>query len=318
MSEKMSNRSMLKLIHADGFFPSEAIDYYRNAVNGLHFTETEYGLEIPNFNMIFPYMEPLLGKVVGERVIIDHQKSGIFRKPIENIHFESFDSLNEWSFIVALEQTTLNLWYHLKESGMGEAGEADSWSALDGYNFNYRNLMEWNIHTNIILRPNQGVFIRPWVFRSLQNGLIQYYRLLSDRKFRILVMGYPGSSRKDIARTLNEKITNSYILESKKIREETKDIDFSIDGRMRQTYRLLSLARNRKEDCVIIDMVCPLPEMREILNPDIIIWANDVESCVYQEINNTFVKPNFYDIKCDQFNEKIIEEILTKIQTKRV
>jgi hypothetical protein len=131
-------------------------------------------------------------------------------------------------------------------------------------------------------------------------------------------MGYPGSSRKDIARTLNEKITNSYILESKKIREETKDIDFSIDGRMRQTYRLLSLARNRKEDCVIIDMVCPLPEMREILNPDIIIWANDVESCVYQEINNTFVKPNFYDIKCDQFNEKIIEEILTKIQTKRV
>jgi len=49
-----------------------------------------------------------------------------------------------------------------------------------------------------------------------------------------------------------------------------------------------------------------------------IIWANDVESCVYQEINNTFVKPKFYDIKCDEFNEKIIEDILTKIQTKRV
>lgn len=306
---------MVHLIHADGFFPEEAINYYVNCVRGLQFQETDYGLEIPNFNMIFPRSEPLLSYVLGERIIIDHKRSGVFRQPINNtIHFESFDSLNEWSFIIALEQTTLNLWYHLKESGMGEAGEPDAWSALEGWKFNYRNLMDWNIHTNIVLRPNQGVFIRPWVFRSLQNGLIQYYRLISDKKFRILVMGLPGSSRKQIVHDLSRKLNNSVVIDSMQVRQENKDIDYSPDGRMRQTYRMLTMARGKKEDYVIIDSVCPLAEQREILNCDVTVWANDGHNNA--DIN--FQEPKFYDVRCEKYTPDVLDEIIRKIQSKNI
>lgn len=306
---------MVHMIHADGFFPQESISYYVNTVKNLNFQETDYGYEIPNFNMIFPKSEPLLGYVLGERVIIDHKRSGVFRIPINNvIHFESFESLNEWNFIIALEQTTLNLWYHLKESGMGEAGEPDAWSALEGWKFNYRNLMDWNIHTNIILRPNQGVFIRPWVFRSLQNGLVQYYRLLSDKKFRILVMGLPGSSRKQIAKDLASKLQNSYLLDSMQVRKDCKDIDYTHDGRMRQTYRMLTMARDRREDYVILDTVCPLADQREILCSDVVVWANDAPPS--HEIN--FQEPKFYDVRCEKYTPEVLEEILRKINSKNI
>ena len=88
------------------------------------------------------------------------------------IHFEAFDSLNEWCFVVALERTTFNLYHHVSGAK----------SALDGYKFNYRNLFEWDYDVNILLQPNQGIFFRPWLFHSLENGIIQYYKILTEEK----------------------------------------------------------------------------------------------------------------------------------------
>lgn len=310
---------MVKLIHADGFFPEGAAQQYVNAVSNMPFIEKQYGHELDGFNMIFPGIEPILSKVLGERVIVDHDRSGIFRKPMNNvIHFEEFDSLNEWCFIIALEKNTLNLLHHLADFGKGEYGKVDAKTALDGWNFNYRNLFEWDIHTNILLEPNQGIFIRPWVFHSLNDGLVQYYRLITDKKFRVLVMGKPGSNRSQVAEKLSEAIPNSRLLRSKTIREQLKDIDFTYDGRMRQTYRLLTLCRNATEDCTIVDMVCPLPEMREILNPDIIVWVNDQNECSIEELNQSFVPPRLYDLKYKKITDDTVSEIIEKINSKRI
>lgn len=312
----MSNRSMVKLIHADGFFAPGDAERYANIVRNLPFVEKQYGYEIENFNMIFSGLEPILGKVLGERVIIDPKRSGVFRKPINNIiHFEEFDSLNEWCFIVALEKSTLNIFYHLKPNG--EYREFDAKTALDGWNFNYRNMFEWDYHTNILLEPNQGIFIRPWVFHSLEDGLVQYYRLITDKKFRILVMGLPGSCRENLSKKIQEVIPNSTILKSREIRIQQQDIDFSDDGRMRHIYRMLTMARESKSDAVIIDMVCPLPEMREILNPDIIIWADDIKQCEIEEVNNSFIPPKLYDIRLKELPSNM-EEIIEKINSKRI
>lgn len=313
------SRSMVKLIHADGFFPPGDAERYVSVVQNLKFVEKQYGLEIENFNMILSGMEPVLGKVLGERVIIDQKRSGIFRRPICNvIHFEEFDSLNEWCFIVALEKNTLNIMHHLENFGKGEFGKVDARSALDGYKFNYRNLFEWDVHTNILLEPNQGIFMRPWMFHSLNEGLVQYYRLIADRKFRVLVMGLPGSNRKSVAKLLNEKIPNSELLRSIDIRTKLKDIDYSTDGRMRHAYRMLGMARESKADCVIIDMVCPLHEMREIINPDIIVWVNDQNHCSVEELNNSFVPPNLYDLKFNKITSSSIDEIIEKIKSKKI
>jgi hypothetical protein len=309
---------MVKLIHADGFFPAGAAEQYCSAVRGLNFTEKQYGSEIENFSLIFPGMEPILSRVLGERIQIDSKRSGVFRQPMNVIHFEEFDSLNEWCFVVALERTTLNLWHHISDHSLGEVSAADAKSALDGYAFNYRNLFEWKIHTNVVLEANSGVFFRPWVFHSLENGLVQYYRLISDRKFRILVMGLPGSARSQLAQKLHKLIPDSELLRSSDIRKNLSDVDFTHSGRMRHTSRMLTLARQSTGNHVIIDMVAPLAEQRELLNPDIIIWAQTKSECDIEELRLSFEPPENYDFSFASAGAKNLNQVIEKIQSKRI
>jgi hypothetical protein len=173
------NRTSIKLIHADGFFPKNEAESFYHVVRDLQYVEGEYGLEIPNFNLVLNDIHLVFSKILAEEVIVDHKRSGIVRKPYNNmIHFETFESPNEWCFILALEKTTLNIFKHVKDIRYNDYGLTDSKNVLDGYRFNYNNLFEWDIVSNIILECNQGVFIRPWVFHSLQDGIVQYYRIL--------------------------------------------------------------------------------------------------------------------------------------------
>jgi hypothetical protein len=72
---------------------------------------------------------------------------------------------------------------------------------------------------------------------------------------------------------LANNIEGTELINSMEERVKNKDIDFSEDGQLRHCYRLLKMARESSKNCVIINMACPLPKMRDILNPDIIIWA---------------------------------------------
>jgi acylphosphatase len=314
----MPKRAMVKLIHADGFFGGDDANRYPAIVGNLNFVEKEYGHELEHFNMILKGIEPVFSKVLGEKIQLDHKRSGIFRRPSQFIHFEGYESLDEWCFVVALEKTSFNLWHHLG-SGLGESGKADAKSALDGWEYNYRNLLEWNIDTNIVLEANQGVFFRPWMFHSLDEGkLVQYYRLLADRSIRVLIMGLPGSGKERLAKRVGKLLPNSTVLHSSKIRVKEKDIDYSVDGQMRHAYRMLEYCRLQKKENVIIDMSCPLPEMREILNPDIIIWVNTKPSSGNKEADEMFVQPIHYDARFRKIGKNEIEEVVERTLSKRV
>jgi len=309
---------MVKMIHADGFFAQGDAEKYVNIVRDLPFVEKTYGFEIENFNMILSGLEPIFSRVLGERVIIDNPRSGVFRRPFRNIvRFEDFASLNEWCFIIALERNTLNIFHHLKHDGFVDRyREYDVLTALDlnGKKVNYSNMFEWDIPTNILLEPNQGVFIRPWVFHSLDDGLVQYYRLITDKKFRVLVIGAPGSSRDKVSEILASSIENSKLIDSLEVRTQSKDIDYSYDGKIRQAYRILSLARTNPSDCVIINMCCPLQEMREIINPDVLIWVDDQSEITIPDWQN----PQLYDIKINSMKQFAIDEVIEKIKSKAI
>lgn len=311
---------MVKLIHADGFFPGNEATSLRDMVENLRFIETSHGLEVQNFNLIFPDSEQIFYKVLGERVIVDTKRSGVVRKPNHNlIHFEEFETTEEWCFMVALEPTTVNFFYHIDgKDKPGEFGEVNAKTALDGFQFNYRNLFEWKIHTNILLETNQCLFYRPWVFHSLEEGLIQYYRLLADKKFRILVMGLPGSKRASIASKLSKVFENSKVLRSIDIRHQSKDVDFTIDGQFRHCYRMLNLARNSNSDITFIDMTCPVPKMRQIINADVVIWASDVDKCQFPELNQMFVPPFKYDLECKDDSDTTINHIIRYILSRNI
>jgi hypothetical protein len=166
---------LIKLLQADNFFRSEDIEKLFFAVRNLQFVEKEHGFEIDQFNLVVPGLDPIFSKLLAEEVTVDEDNSGIFRKPNLRIHFEGFEDLQSWIFIIALESTTFNLYHHLSN---GPGSEIDARTALDSYKFSYNNMLEWDYHTHILLEPNQGVIFRPWLFHSLTHErLIQIYRL---------------------------------------------------------------------------------------------------------------------------------------------
>lgn len=125
---------------------------------------------------------------------------------------------------------------------------------------------------------------------------------------RILVMGLPTSGKSYFSEQLSNEI-NFQWLNADKIRHEYNDWDFSYNGRIRQAQRmtLLSLDKN-----VICDFVCPLEEMRQIINADIIIWMNTIEFSPYDDTNKLFERPDKVDFEITNWNQS--NEIIEKIK----
>lgn len=158
--------SILKTITVDGFYTPESAKNISAALFNARYDDYEFGKQITDFNMINNEVDELFSAVLKLNVTVD-QTSGFFRIPKLFIHFEPFDSLNDWLFIVALESSTFNVYEHV-------SGRC---SALEGYEFNYRNLFDWNLKVNYILDPGQGVFFRPWLFHSFDKGLVQMFKV---------------------------------------------------------------------------------------------------------------------------------------------
>jgi len=52
-------------------------------------------------------------------------------------------------------------------------------------------------------------------------------------------------------------------------------------------------------------MVCPLEEMREIINPDLIIWMNTTQSSKYADTDSIFEPPLNSNITITNLNYNI-------------
>lgn len=159
--------SLVKIITVDGFFDLENAKNLSQIVFDLKYEEKEYGEEIVNFNMVPENANKMFSDILNTDIIVDEDRSGIFRRPQNFIHFESFENLNEWVFVCALQHSTFNVFEH----------QSGAVNALQNYKFNYRNLFEWDLKINYLLSPGQGVLFRPWLFHSFDKGLIQLFRL---------------------------------------------------------------------------------------------------------------------------------------------
>ena len=157
---------LVKTITVDGFYTQEQAKDICAATYYLEYKPTEFGKEIPNFNLVPPNMNELISDLLNTKMEVN-ENSGTFRIPQGFIHFEGFDSTNEWLFCVALQQSTFNVFEH--KSGCS--------NALQEYKYNYRDLFQWDLMVNHILKPGQGILFRPWLFHSFDIGQIQIFRL---------------------------------------------------------------------------------------------------------------------------------------------
>lgn len=163
---------LVKLITIDGFFSEEEAINLANITRNLQFVEFPFGEYIENFNMVPENCSELFSTIIDNDLEVDEDNSGVISRPGFFIHFEDFKNTNEWIFVVALDQSTFNVFEHLSGAK----------SALDGINFNYNNMFEWDVQVNYVLKPGQGVLYRPWLFHSFDNGLIQKFKLYNKEQ----------------------------------------------------------------------------------------------------------------------------------------
>jgi hypothetical protein len=119
---------------------------------------------------------------------------------------------------------------------------------------------------------------------------------------RILVCGLPTSGKTTFTRELIKQLTNGddtmvLVLNGDEIRKQYNDWDFSQEGRLRQAHRMYDLSIASTTLYTVVDFVCPLEEMRNIVKPDWTIWMDTIDEGPYENTNRIFEEPAQYDFR---------------------
>ena len=142
---------------------------------------------------------------------------------------------------------------------------------------------------------------------------------MNDVKNVILVSsGKGGVGKTELAKKIQEALPESLYINSDEERVKAKNVDYSIDGQSRHTYRILEIARKNRSNNIIIDMSCPLEDSRDILNPDVIVWVDTKKDSGVPAWEEQFEPPKLYDLKFKAIDEDTLSDIIEKIKTKRV
>lgn len=160
---------------------------------------------------------------------------------------------------------------------------------------------------------------------------------------RILIMGLPGAGKTYLAKALKRYLeTNGDLMKinpgrvmnhegipspnfmnvavtwfnADDIRKKYNDWDFSKEGRIRQSLRMLQFALEAGGEFVICDFVAPLVEMRNNFKADWTIWVDTIDKGRYEDTNKAFTPPEQYDFRvteqdADKWAEFIGEHILS-------
>lgn len=117
---------------------------------------------------------------------------------------------------------------------------------------------------------------------------------------KVLICGLPGSGKTTFAKFLIQQYINNNIpylwLNGDKVREDSNDWDFSMDGRLRQTVRMNNLANGVRDKDVIIDYVCPLEEYRYLLSPSYLVYLDTGTDTKHENTKKIFEVPNRPDM----------------------
>jgi adenylylsulfate kinase-like enzyme len=108
----------------------------------------------------------------------------------------------------------------------------------------------------------------------------------------ILIMGLSGNGKTTFYNNIKESLKDHLYLNADIVRKEYDDWDFSISGRIRQAQRMKDLSEKSEQSLVVIDMICPLKEMRNIIKPDIIFFINRKENSKYIDTDTIFEAPS--------------------------
>jgi len=123
-------------------------------------------------------------------------------------------------------------------------------------------------------------------------------------KYRILIMGLPGSGKTTLARELAKDL-KAYWLNADKIRKKYNDWDFSKNGIIRQVKRMKSLSDKSNKKYVVADFVCPLHIQTKIFKPNFIVWMDTIKKSRFSSMNKIFKKPKKWNLRVTSKDYKL-------------
>ena len=135
-------------------------------------------------------------------------------------------------------------------------------------------------------------------------------------------MGLPGAGKTTLAADLAARLLFDRVLwlNADAVRERFDDWDFTPEGRLRQAYRMRQLADEglaKDRRFVVIDMVAPLKEMRDLIAPDMLVWVDTIEKGRFEDTNRMFEPPEKYNVRVtEQDSSKWADIIYEQISHK--
>jgi len=163
-------------MHIQKFY--EKTDELHKIISLLDFKPNKFGEELLNFNLISPGIEDGFSAILNQKIKLNSQTSGVFRKPNQSIHFEDFGPTTLWVGLVALENTTFNTHKH-KETGsthIFSAAETPE-KAQEFINSNCTDESKWDTVATVNLEAGDLVLVKPWMWHSLDKNLIKVFYL---------------------------------------------------------------------------------------------------------------------------------------------
>ena len=143
-------------------------------ISTMDYEDNLYGSEIKDFNFIPQGIDEQFVRYL-EHPIEVQPNTGIFRKPNTMVHFEPFYQHCLWVGIVALEDTTITLW---EQDEVKTMFDVDVEKMEEFILNNCNDSAKWTETNKLNIKKNDFVFIRPWLWHSLEeNKLVQIFLL---------------------------------------------------------------------------------------------------------------------------------------------
>ena len=113
---------------------------------------------------------------------------------------------------------------------------------------------------------------------------------------KILIMGLPGSGKSWLGERLSKHLKIPYWDADVVRTTYGNDYDMSMGGRIIQAERMRKLAE--LDPVSISGFVCPLPGLRYLFGPDLLIWMDTIKESKYEDTNKLFHPPTkIYDLR---------------------
>jgi adenylylsulfate kinase len=131
---------------------------------------------------------------------------------------------------------------------------------------------------------------------------------------KILICGLPGSGKTTLAKAMQKKLNCAWF-NADVVRTQFNDWDFSHEGRLRQSKRMLELANASNDKYVICDFVAPTNQIRTVFGADFTIFMDTIKLSTYDDTNKMFETPTIVDVAISEYGYEI-DEVVSSIRQK--